>query len=79
MKQHKINYMDLDLVVYGTYYKGADGDYFTPPEPESFEIEKVLIEDKVDITEMLCNSYEFKTDDSLLDILEFKILNAKYR
>ncbi len=78
MEQHKTQLFGLDLEVHGTYYRGQYATYETPPEPEMFEIELILIEDKVDVTEMFDNSYNI---DLVMwsDLVEQQILNEQYR
>lgn len=78
MEAHLTNYMGLNLNVIGSYYKGGYGDIETPPESDTFEIESVLIEDKVEIVEMLDNSYDYN-QVSLLELLEQQILDEQYR
>lgn len=34
--------IEIDVDVYGTYHKGKDSDYFSPPEASEFEIKQVL-------------------------------------
>ena len=78
MEAHLTNYMGLNLNVIGTYYEGSAGSYFSSPKADTFEIESVLIEDKVEIIEMLENSYD-RSLTSLLYSLEQQILDEQYR
>lgn len=43
---------DVEMVVTGHYYRGTIGNYETPPEPEEFEIDKVLI-GEIDVTDLM--------------------------
>ncbi len=78
MEAHLTHYMGLNLNVMGSYYAGSFGTYEETPEPDRFEIEIVLIEDKVEIVEMLDNSYDYN-QVSLLELLEQQILDEQYR
>lgn len=79
MEIHKTQFSELDLEVAGTYYKGQYATYETPPEPEMFEIEAVIIQDtNIDLSEMFENSYD-KELNSWMEILEQQILDEQYR
>jgi len=48
----QIQWLDLPILVEGTYEPGRDNGYWDPPDPECFEVEKVML-GEWDITEVI--------------------------
>ena len=78
MESHKTQLFGLNLEVHGTYYVGGYATHEDPPVPDMFEIELILIEGTVDVTEMLENSYDIKLN-SWSSLVEQQILDEQYR
>ncbi len=69
MNTHQLKYKGVILEITGTYEDGIDSNYTTPPDPQEFEIDTILLSD-VDATELL---------EDNIDELQTEILNKFYR
>lgn len=68
METYEIEYMGINLIVEGYYYKGSLGDWETPPDPQEVEIQAIYVSD-VNIIDLL--------EEHIKD-LENLILNKYY-
>ena len=62
----EIKYAGIPLLIEGTYHQAMRSlDYFDPPEPAEFDIDKIYIADsQIDVSNLFENDWE-----SILDLI----------
>lgn len=77
IKTHHVKYLEYDLIVKGYYSRAYFGTYYQPPEPEMFEIEKILLNDE-DLTWLFENLISESTKMLAIEEIEQIILEDFY-